>query len=208
MRILVFGGSTTQGAFDSECGGWADRLKAHYFSRSLETDSKMLLYNLGISGEVSGDLKDRIMQEITPRLIGDTGEVVILIQCGMNDSKYSLEEGDNRTYLGDFKSNYKSIVAHALEYSDHVFCLGLTQVDESKTNPFPSNAGVIFRNKDIADYQTVIKGVAFEAETPYVELSDLITSDSLSPDGIHSNAEGHERIFQRVKDVLEAEGLL
>ena len=208
MRILVFGDSIVRGSFDTECGGWVNRLSAIYNQKSIDEDKYCNTFNLGISGETATELLGRMLTETSLRLVGNKGETVIIIQSGINDSKYFIEEDQNLTYLGDFKQFYKDIIKEAQKHTEHVFCVGLTRVDESKTNPIPPSNRIAFRNKDIEDYETVVKGVAREFEATYVDVSDAVLSTSLCPDGIHPNSEGHQLIFERIKKVLEDENVL
>ncbi len=58
MRVLVFGGSTTQGFWDSE-GGWVARLRKFYDLLQLEDLKKRdepTVFNLGIAGGTSNTI--------------------------------------------------------------------------------------------------------------------------------------------------------
>src|SRR4051794_32573375 len=88
MRVLVFGDSVIYGAWDSQ-GGWVDRLKRDYHKRYIETqDYKNNLHqvlNLGIGGDTTVGLVQRMEQEITVRT-SKSWPFVFVISIGSNDS--------------------------------------------------------------------------------------------------------------------------
>ena len=63
-RICVFGASVTKGAWDTEMGGWVNRLRL-----DLEDfkKRKYSVYNLGISGDTTESLLERIDSECKAR---------------------------------------------------------------------------------------------------------------------------------------------
>ena len=79
MLILVFGDSVTCGAWDNKCG-WADRLKQYLFKKSdLGKKGYSMLYNLGIDGDTTAGVLERMENEIKSRRDRDPSEELVLI---------------------------------------------------------------------------------------------------------------------------------
>lgn len=208
MRILVFGDSIARGSFDTECGGWANRLSAAFNEKTFTGDEYYNTYNLGIGGETAAELVDRIPGELAKRTAAGSGEIVSIVLSGTNDTKVFVEENKNMTLVSDFEMAYTKIVKTLKEQSDHVFCLGLTRMDEQKTNPIAPNNQIAFRNEELARYEAVIENITKDEDVHFIKLADTFSEAELSPDGIHPNAEGHRLIFERVKGELEKAGIL
>lgn len=72
-NILVFGASTTYGAWDLE-GGWIARLRKWIDEKNIKEKKYIdysgisLIYNLGISDETTKDLIKRFKSDTEPRL--------------------------------------------------------------------------------------------------------------------------------------------
>ncbi|MBI4253127.1 hypothetical protein HY623_03065 [Candidatus Uhrbacteria bacterium] len=45
-----------------------------------------------------------------------------------------------------------------------------------------------------------------EKNIPYISLDGVLTLDDL-PDGLHPNAEGHRKMFEKIKSEIEKTGL-
>ena len=73
MNVLIFGDSITWGAYDPEQGGWATRLR-NYFE---EKDNDIDVYNLGISGDTTADLLERIEIEAKSRVCDNFGGPIV-----------------------------------------------------------------------------------------------------------------------------------
>ena len=76
-RICVFGASITWGAFDDKKGGWVNRLKLINFAQGNCID----IHNLGISGNTTNELLERIDTELFAR-----NPDLIIFSIGANDS--------------------------------------------------------------------------------------------------------------------------
>src|SRR3990170_7472616 len=93
-HILVFGTSTTYGAWDRE-GGWVQRLRGFLDEKVINSDYKhdYFVYNLGISGDKSADILTRFEPETKARLGHHNAEIIILFHLGINDCIYSEKLG-------------------------------------------------------------------------------------------------------------------
>jgi lysophospholipase L1-like esterase len=191
--ICIFGDSITWGAWDSEMGGWVNRLKKY-----LEKDEKchFEVYNLGVSGDNSDRLLKRFFNENEAR-----NPDIIIIAIGINDSQYIKSKNDQRVPLNIFESNLLEIINQARKFTKEIIFVGPTNVDEAKTLPIPWNTDRNYSHKNISLYDGKIKEICEKNKLLFVEMMDLLDNNDLE-DGLHPNAEGHEKIYQRVKDYL------
>ncbi|HUW71900.1 MAG TPA: GDSL-type esterase/lipase family protein [Candidatus Humimicrobiaceae bacterium] len=197
--ICVFGDSIAWGAFDSESGGWAERLKLYMRSKS-EID----VYNLGVSGNKTPGLLKRFEAEIKSRM-EENLETVIIFAIGINDSYFLHSKNENVTKFEDFKKNIENLIVLAQKFSSKVIFVGLTPVDETKTTPIPWDTNKSFKNENIKKYNEMIKSACEKENIYFIQIFDeWIKSDykKLLEDGLHPNAAGHEKIFEVVKDFL------
>jgi len=190
--INVFGDSITWGAYDIE-GGWANRLRKYLEERA---DDYFEVYNLGISGDSTADLLNRIGVESDVR-----NPNTIIIAIGANDASYIKSKSDNYIPIAEFKNNLIEIINEARNFTDEIVFVGLTKVDESKTVPVPWNEDICDTNESVSAYNAEMKDICDEAEIPFIEMMDLLEDEDLS-DGLHPNSVGHEKMFLRIKNFL------
>lgn len=216
MKIFVFGDSIVQGRCDDECFGWVNRFAAYMQKRAFETNWKKahLVFNLGSAGDTSQDVKDRFLNELHARR--PEKDCMIIFGVGINDAAISEGTKQHRVSIEDSRKNFSELFEQAQKEVQNIYVLGLTMVDESKTNnsdfEYPSSQR--WKNDDIVAYDDMIQQEAQNCGIPYLKMSDLLTPELLyegippNYDGIHPNAEGHRLIFERVKSVLEQENIL
>ena len=208
-NIVVFGDSITQGAFDGEAGGWVSRLAAHVYSKVKDSNEQAthIVFNLGISGGTSADLRRRFVSELSER-VADAARVMVIIDIGGNDALVNVHTGTHWVEPEKFKENIEFCVAHARSSGYTVCILGMGSHDESRTNPLPWDPDVALLNAECAKYDEVLKRVSDETQSLYIPMHDVASDPKLLPDGDHPNAEGHKQIFERVKEYLEKAGVL
>jgi len=188
-QILIFGDSITYGAFDKK-GGWVERLKEKLMGKDI------LVYNLGVSGDTTIDLLDRFENETRARYDNDT---TLILEIGINDSYHS----DITPEM--FENNIQELIKKAKKYSKKIVFLGLTPVDESKTNPLPWNKNAFYKNNKIQKYDNIIKEVCKRNSIHFIEISNNFAKTDykiLLHDGLHPNTKGHEKIFEIVSKDL------
>jgi lysophospholipase L1-like esterase len=140
-QLFLFGDSIIYGFWDSE-GGWTGRLRQFLDQRALEVSSPLELntknyvtvYNLGIPGEMSTGLADRIRGEFEARY-NQEQESVFIIGIGINDTHHNSESDSIGVCLEDYLQNLKQILQFAQSYSKKIVFIGLTPVDEKKMSP-------------------------------------------------------------------------
>ena len=203
-EILIFGDSIAYGAWDRE-GGWVQRLRKFLDERNLaDPNFYCLVYNLGIPGNTSADLLERVEFETEQRLKAGE-ETIIIYAIGINDSQFVHSKGEHNVPLDEFRENIQKLIDKAKIYSSKIAFLGLTPVDEGKTTPIPWNPDKSYKNEYIERYNNVIRKVCEENEIYFIEILERLKAlnyQDLVKDGLHPNSKGHQKIFEIVRDFL------
>ena len=198
-NLCIFGDSITQGYSDDEAGGWASRL----FAYAVKKDPDWGVFPLGIAGDTTAGVLERFENETPPR-----GGEYLVFAIGINDA---LTYHDGRPpFISEekFEQQVATILKRAKTNAEKVLFVGLTRVDESKTNPLAdSSSGECYENGRIDQFDAIIERVSAEHDVPYLPMKDVMTIHEL-PDGLHPNARGHELMFERIKKFLEDNGVL
>lgn len=209
-KFLIFGDSITCGAWDSE-GGWADRLKRDVYGKVIKSKGKLdfIVYNLGISGDVSESLIKRFEFETKNRL-HENEERIFIFAIGINDSIFIKGKNNPIVSPDKFRANINKLIQLSLEFSARSVFIGLTPVDESKTNSIPMEQnGKCYKNEYIKKYDNIIKSVCADSKIDFVEIYGEFASrgcKKLLFDGLHPNSKGHQLMFEIVKNYLEKVG--
>ncbi len=190
-KICIFGDSIAQGYYDLEKGGWANRLNLF----SLRKDEDKPIFNLGISGDTSFDLLERIENEVKLRKVK-----VIIFSIGVNDA--GIENGESRIEIKIFRKNIEAIFKISEKFTSEIVFLGCLDVDEKYSTPVEWNENLYYYNKELKKYDTAIKIFCQEKNIIFIPIQGLLKKNELF-DGVHPNAQGHEKIFQKVKNCLE-----
>ena len=193
---LIFGASITYGAWDTEKGGWVQRLRSF-----IEEKNKMedIVYNLGVSGDTTNYLLERFESETKNRI--EKGEPTIFIfSIDLNDSA-KFNESRYLVEAEEFKKNLAHLTNLAKKYSEKVVFIGLTLVDEAKTVPVPWNKNVSYYNQDVIKYNEILKTFCQENKLLFIDIINTLKVEDLE-DGVHPNSKGHEQMFEIIKDSL------
>lgn len=193
--ILVFGDSISFGDYDIKKGGWADRLKVYLLEKEKN------VYNLGIPGDNSQWLKERFKEESKSRIWQDT---LAIVSIGINDTLKNVEESVS---LEDFKKNLRKIISDSKKLNLNLVFLGITNVNELKTNPTSYDEMFFYNNKEIKKYNLAIKEISKKESLSFISISNILNNEDFE-DGIPPNSKGHEKIFNEVKSFLEKENLI
>ncbi len=194
-NIIVFGASSTWGAWDREMGGWVNRLRLYLDNRKNPSD-KILLYNFSISGATSSDLLKRIEVELQA-----TSPKIVVLSLGLNDSAYWANKKSHAIPLRKFIKNLEKIYQEAKKYTDDIICVGPQNVTEKITSPVAWDKNVIYKNEYIKTYQQAFQRFSQDNKLIFIELFGLLENNDLE-DGLHPNTKGHEKIFEKVKNDL------
>ena len=184
-KILIFGDSITYGQKDLELGGWTNRLKL-----VLANDSSGLschVFNMGVPGQTTGEVLERLERECRGRVPKGTN-IIIILAAGINDTQ--VIGGKVRVDEDTLRDNVGALIDTARQIADSVMYIGLTPVDESRTNPVKWDKKKNWKNEVVESYDTIIRRVCEEKGVRYLYMFDRI--DPLpNQDGLHPPAEGH-----------------
>ena len=176
-----------------EFGGWVNRLRL-----SIDNDHQIKsahVFNMGISGQYTEQILGRMDGEIRPRLRADA-RTIIVIACGINDTQ--IIDGRVITDERRFRRNYRKLIRTAMKYTDNVLCVGLTPVDEGRTNPVFFDHTKNWKNGQIKQYDAIIREEAKAGNADYLYMFDAF--DPLTNcDGLHPAANGHKAIAEAVR---------
>ena len=200
MEIFVFGDSITQGFFDDEQGGWCSRLAAWGMQKGKEVE----VFNLGVSGDNTVDLLARFEIELLARE-PEQGAVVVFA-VGINDAQSAIDGGKNRVPLESFERNLGALYESARSHVSRVCFVGLTPVDEGKVCPTPWKTSHGYTLENVKQYDSAVRGFCMKRGASFIPMLDIFDGGSLNEflaDGLHPNAVGHKRMFERVRDAVE-----
>jgi lysophospholipase L1-like esterase len=201
---LVFGDSITYGAWYKE-GGWVQRMRRFFDGKNLTNPNfYCLCYNLGISGDNTNGLLERFEFETNQRLKEDE-ETIIIFAIGINDSQFVHSKNKHRVSIEKFKENIQKLINLAQKFSSKIVFIGLTPVDETKTDPIPWNTDKSYKNEYVKKYDEAIRITCKENNIHFIEVFEKLKKmeyQRLLYDGLHPNSEGHQKIFEIVKDYL------
>ena len=191
--ICIFGDSTAWGAWDTEKGGWVNRL---WLYTGEKTDGECEIYNLSISGETTETILERFESEAKIREAD-----AIIFQSGGNDSYLKGKGGPNQIPIDQFRKNLEEIIEKAKNITPNIIFIGFKNVDESKTMPV-SWKDIYYVNAEIKKYDEVMRSVCKENKILYLDIFGLLKNEDFE-DGLHPNITGHKKMFEKVKNFLE-----
>jgi len=207
MRILIFGDSITQGFWDLEYGGWAQRVRKEYDRETVKNLAGRLLafFDLGIAGEMTGGVVERMGYEIEARRWQDD-PIVLVFQVGINDTQFA---GDEMMATPEkYREELDVLLSSARHYAERILFIGLTPVDDARCNPWAhSPTGVSFSNKRILEFEGELRKFCLEKDVACVQIFEKFQAaqqkDDLLLDGLHPNDAGHQLIADLVKPELD-----
>ena len=191
--ICVFGDSTAWGAWDTEKGGWVNRLWLLFAEKKEDTEDT--IYNLSIDGGTTDTMLARFEEEAKTR-----GADVLIFQSGGNDAAYEHKEGNYQVPLDKFKENIEEIIQRAKKIADKIMFVSFKNVDEKRTKPV-SWIDIYYTNENIGKYNGVMKEICDKHNIPFLSIFGLLADEDLE-DGLHPNSAGHKKIFEKVKEFL------
>lgn len=195
-RVAFLGASISEGFSDFESGGfvalfkkWLQQIHQHSY-----------VYNLGISGENSTQILKRAIPELMPR----RPELVVVQICSNDFARFESKEEDPKVSLVQMEDNFYTLISQ-IQLSSQVICLGPPPVDESKTSPV-SWKNVYFFNHDVERYNQKAIEICQSLGVDFIDLYSQWREQnyqSLLADGLHPNSQGHQYIFERLKEVVK-----
>ncbi len=207
MNILILGDSIAAGYWDTEGGGWAGRLRACTDQLTISSNFKNYysIYNLSISGDTSRGILNRFETETNHRIDLQDDNVVIFA-FGINDSQVELKTKHNEVPIEEFKNNILSLIKLSKKLTFLPFFIGLTPVDETSVYPMSWKPTHGYRQSEVDRYNQAIAQVCALNTISFLDLLSEIDSVRFQNnliDGVHPNSEGHEIIYQIIREYFE-----
>ena len=198
LKVIALGDSLVYGFGDPVGGGWVEQLRRYW----METDDH-ILYNLGIRGDRTFQVAERLEQEFRYR-----GEVrnrvpdLILLSVGVNDTpRLGRPDGKPFTEFEVFHSQINQLLDQAQQLCPVLF-IGMVPVGEAK---MPFLDCLYFNHFDQYRYKEVTKYACQERQIPYLDIFELWqhrgdewVRSHLSEDGLHPNTAGYKALLDDV----------
>ena len=198
LRITAFGDSLIYGYGDPVNGGWVEQLRRQWMG----AESGHILYNLGVRGDTTSQVNQRLEQEFLLRgELRNKNPDLIILSVGVNDSprvgKRSLTDYDR------FTLEMANLLDKAQNLCPVIF-VGMIPVDESK---MPFLDCLHFNHEDQFRYKEFTKSACQVRHIPYLDTFDIWQARGqdwinahLSQDGLHPNCDGYQIILQDFLD--------
>ena len=198
---LFFGDSITYGEYDGIFGGWVDILKRFALQKFNEGSNELILYNLGIGGETTEGLLERMPHEMKARNSADGN--FIFISYGAND--LAIKNGNQMVNPAQFKINIENAVMMAKEYTDDIYLSSILPIS-SRIDGIQVASGKIRKNEDVMLYNNILKEIASKKSLVYVDFYSMFYEDKellLSKDGVHPNEKGYGMMAELAIPIIE-----
>jgi len=198
---LFFGDSITYGEYDGVFGGWVDILKRYALQKYNEGSNELILFNLGIGGETTEGLVNRIPHEMKARNSADGN--IVFISYGAND--LAVKDGNQMVNQSQFKVNIETAIQDAKLYSKDIYLISILPISEnidSKISP----TGKMRTNEDVLIYNQILKNIATENSLNYIDFHSAFLQDKeilLSKDGVHPNEKGYGMMAEIAIPIIE-----
>ncbi|TAK89191.1 SGNH/GDSL hydrolase family protein [Patescibacteria group bacterium] len=192
--ICIFGDSITWGRGLESRVGWANLLRNELEAQ----DDSIHVYDLGIDGNTTHDLLERVPGEAKVRKPD-----IIIWAIGVNDSAYRKTPNYPLIKAEQFEDNLDTLFELGAEMAQKQLCVGIAKGSDANTTPLPgSTTGKCYVKQRVREYDEIIKSVAMDTGIEYVSISSVL-SDNDFYDGLHPNEKGHKKIFERVLPAVE-----
>lgn len=200
LKVVALGDSLVYGFGDPEGGGWVERLRRQWMAVN---DGGHVLYNLGIRGDRTFQVRERLGQEFRYR-----GELrnrvpdLIILSVGINDSaRLGRPDGRSFTDFENFQREIHNLLDEAQQMCPVLF-VGMVPVDETK---MPFLDCFYFNHIDQFRCKEATKSACEARQIPYLDIFDLWMSrgetwrrSRLSSDGLHPNVQGYRSLWEDV----------
>jgi lysophospholipase L1-like esterase len=193
MGTIVFiGDSITEGAADTERGGWTRRLAA-----GLPEGWQ------AVQAGVGGDTIWHILQRLDQDALAHQPDLLVLA-VGINDSRRHAG-GRYEVKLEDFERGLADLASRLQAAGAGVLVVGLTPVDEPRTLPIAED--LHYTQIAAIDYDAALRRFAGQHGYGYVALMGAFEqaggAAALTADGLHPTPAGHALIAATVYPELE-----
>lgn len=201
LRVIAFGDSIIYGYGDPVNGGWVEQLRRQWMGVA----SGHVLYNLGVRGDTTAHVNQRLEQEFLLR-----GELrnripdLMILSVGVNDSaRVAKREGRSITDYDRFTLEMVNLLDKAQTLCPVIF-VGMVPVDESK---MPFLDCLHFNHEDQFRYKEFTKSACQMRDIPYLDIFDRWQErgqtwmrDRICQDGLHPNTNGYLSLLEDIRN--------
>ena len=203
MDIYCFGDSITFGEYDTERGGWVDRVKTECMARHVATGEPAdSVFNLGIGGETTRMMRARLKTELATRLDVDARSLVVLAY-GANDAAES--EGTFLVSREEYVENLAWAIDEARRLRCDAWLVNVTPM-AAAADGVRNASGRLRSNAVVARYNDALRELSQSKAVELLDVNAAFRAHELAslfaPDGLHPNAKGHTVIFEMVRERL------
>lgn len=204
MNVVFFGDSITQGYWGIH-HGWVDRVRMYYSKLLFAKDEYHGVYNLGIDGDTTEDVLNRIKSELQARIRPNhTVMPVVAIQIGVNDHIDKTTQPEKA--MAEYKIQLQAMIDSIKGLYSKVVFVGGSSCDETKTTPV-SWGDYYYTNQSVKAHEVAMKEVAERNHATFIPVFDefknhIDQGEDLLADGLHPNDAGHELMFQIIMPKL------
>ncbi|HEY1096956.1 MAG TPA: SGNH/GDSL hydrolase family protein [Alphaproteobacteria bacterium] len=209
IQILIFGSSTAYGVGGPH-GGLGDMLKTHLHQ---------IMYSENGPGEVCevynfakpGATADFVAATFPDQLeyYGKDGRKrIAIVHIGSNNAK-AVNAPDQFVSTPDEFTDLMSDLLKDIKASvDEIFVLGYRPCDESKTAPkqnLITGYSTYFTNERLTLFNNIQRKICTDLQIKFIEVSmdeNKWTENCLYKDGLHPNHQGHQALFESIKDLI------
>ncbi|MDJ0617281.1 MAG: GDSL-type esterase/lipase family protein [Calothrix sp. MO_192.B10] len=186
VRICFLGESFVNGTGDPQCLGWTGRICVNANQKGYD----ITYYNLGVRREISTELKNRWLREVSYRLPQEyDGRVVF--SFGVNDT--TMENGQTRVPITKSIENIHSILKEAQQLYPVLMVSPPPCADREQ-------------NQRIAHLSQEFAVVCHQLNIPYLNVFPILEKSSVwidearNNDGAHPRAAGYQELAQIVNN--------
>ena len=196
MNICVFGDSVAFGGSDIKNGGWAALLGEYVEEKG--ADKWNHVFNLGIPADTTEMVIKRLDMEARARRM-----TVCIFSIGVNDSQYTKKPNNTVIPSGKFEKNVTILIEKAQSLTNEIVFVGITKVDESKTQPIVwGRVESFYSNENIEKFNTIIMDKCKSKSVKFIDVAELLDVKNDLKDGIHPNTKGHKKMYGHIRDFL------
>lgn len=94
-----------------------------------------------------------------------------------------------------------NLITQARKFTDQIVIIGLIACDETKMVPIPRVPELSQDMQWVKLYNDILKEVATQENVLFIDMLDIINNQDLE-DGCHPTAEGHEKMYIKIRDFL------
>lgn len=183
-------------ARDLEKWGWISRLYNYLWQKFLrEGADYWAVYNLGIDWDTTDWVIKRFDVEAEARQPN-----IVVFAIGSNDC--TVIDNEQATIpLDIFQKNIALLTEKARKFTDKIVFVWPIICDETKTIPIPRAPELSQDMPTTGKYNDAIKKFCEANTILFIDMLDVLDTQDLE-DGIHPTAEGHEKMYIKIRDFL------